>query len=147
MSREIPLGEGETSGEKPEPVDVTAEPRRLTPYELEIMDVIWGLGEATVQEVCDGLSRPLAYTSVMTTMSLLESKKQALVRTKRGRAFVYSPRITREQVSRTMLAEVRDLLFGGSSPSLMLNLISEGGLSADDVSAIRAALDDLEKEP
>lgn len=123
------------------------ESRRLTPYELEIMDVVWRLGEATVQDVCDGLTRPLAYTSVMTTMSLLESKKQALERTKRGRAFVYRPKVTREQVSKTMLTEMRDALFGGSLPSLMLNLISEGELSRDDVAALRSALNELEQEP
>src|SRR5689334_5989047 len=64
---------------------------RLTRYELEIMDVVWKAGEATVQDVCDGLKRTLAYTTVMTTLTLLESKKKVLERTKRGRAFVYRP--------------------------------------------------------
>ncbi|HTI52373.1 MAG TPA: BlaI/MecI/CopY family transcriptional regulator, partial [Planctomycetaceae bacterium] len=45
---------------------------RLTRYELEIMDIVWRSGEVTVQAVCDSLTRPLAYTSVMTTMTLLE---------------------------------------------------------------------------
>src|SRR6478752_4399996 len=49
---------------------------RLTRCELELMDVLWQKGEATVQEVCDELTRPLAYTTVMTTLGLLHSKKK-----------------------------------------------------------------------
>ena len=65
--------------------------RQLTRYELEIMDVVWRLGEVTVHDVCANLARPLAYTTVMTSLSLLERKKKVLGRTKRGRAFVYRP--------------------------------------------------------
>ncbi len=49
--------------------------RHLTRYELEIMDVVWRLGEVTVHDVCANLSRPLAYTTVMTTLGVLERKK------------------------------------------------------------------------
>ena len=57
---------------------------RLTRYELELMDVLWQRGEGTVQEVCDQLGRPLAYTTVMTTLRLLHSKKKVLKRVKRS---------------------------------------------------------------
>src|SRR3978361_2133798 len=73
---------------------------RLTRCELELMDVLWQKGEATVQEVCDQLTRPLAYTTVMTTLGLLHSKKKVLKRVKRGRAHVYQPLISRDEVSR-----------------------------------------------
>ena len=46
------------------------------------MDVLWQQGEGTVQEVCDQLGRPLAYTTVMTTLRLLHSKKKVLKRVK-----------------------------------------------------------------
>ena len=67
------------------------DPSRLTRYELELMDVLWSRGEGTVQDVCDALHRPLAYTTVMTTLRLLEDKKKVLQRVKRGRAYVYRP--------------------------------------------------------
>ena len=57
---------------------------RLTRYELELMDVLWRLGQGTVQDVCDNLNRELAYTTVMTTLRLLHSKKKVLKRVKRG---------------------------------------------------------------
>lgn len=119
-------------------------PQRLTRYELEIMDVVWRLGQATVQEVCDALSRPLAYTTVMTTLSLLERKKKVLDRSKRGRAYVYRPVISREEVSRNLLDDLTQVLFGDSLPSLVLNLVEEGKLSEADLEALRKALNRVE---
>lgn len=119
---------------------------RLTRYELEIMDVVWRLQQATVHDVCEGLRRPLAYTTVMTTLSLLESKKGVLQRTKKGRSFVYSPRITRDQASRTILSNLKDVLFNDSVPSLVLNLLADEELSAEDIATLRKALGELEAQ-
>ena len=119
---------------------------RLTHYELELMDVLWRHGEGTVQDVCDQLQRDLAYTSVMTTLNLLTRKKGVLERTKQGRAFVYKPIVTRDEVSRSVLGELRDVLFADRLPSLMLHMIREQGLSPEDADAIREALDRLEND-
>lgn len=118
---------------------------RLTPCELEIMDVIWDRDEATVREVCDALTRPLAYTTVMTTMRLLAGRKRVLRRSKRGRAHVYRPRVSRAEISRNMLSEIRERLFGGSTASLVLNALSDQPLSAADVMALREALQKVEQ--
>lgn len=117
---------------------------RLTRYELELMDVLWDLGEGTVQEVCDKLDRPLAYTTVMTTLSLLNGKKRVLERRKSGRAFVYRPLVSREEVSRSMITELREVLFGNQLPTLVLNLLSAEAMSERDIAALRAALEKLE---
>ena len=121
-------------------------PPRLTRYELELMDVLWSRGEGTVQDVCDGLRRPLAYTTVMTTLSLLERKKKVLQRVKQGRAYVYRPTVTREEVSLFVLTDLRDVLFGGRLPSLVLNMLSEDEFSTEDVVALREALVKVEKQ-
>jgi predicted transcriptional regulator len=117
---------------------------RLTRYELELMDVLWELGEGTVQDVCDRLERPLAYTTVMTTLTLLSTKKRTLDRHKRGRAFIYRPSVSREEVSRSMISDLRDVLFGKQLPTLVLNLLSEESVSESDLAALRAALEKLE---
>jgi BlaI family transcriptional regulator, penicillinase repressor len=119
---------------------------RLTPYELEIMDVVWSVGEATVQDVVDRLKKVRAYTTVMTTLSLLEKKKKVLSRTKVGQAYVYRPVISREAVSRDMVGELRDLLFAGSTSDLMLNLVNSGHLSSDEIGALKSALIKLEAD-
>ncbi|MCA9072247.1 MAG: BlaI/MecI/CopY family transcriptional regulator [Planctomycetaceae bacterium] len=119
---------------------------QLTKYELELMDVIWELGEATVQQVCDHISRPLAYTTVMTTLNLLEKKKKVLERKKQGRAYLYRPTVTREDVSRGFLRELKDVLFRGRLSALVHNMLSEEDITPDDVAELRSALDDLEAQ-
>lgn len=98
---------------------------RLTRYELELLNILWQIGEGTVQDVSNRLSRDLAYTTVMTTLNLLAIRKKVLVREKRGRAFVYRPIVTRDEISKTVLAELTDVLFGNRLPELVLNLWSE----------------------
>ncbi|MBI1311453.1 BlaI/MecI/CopY family transcriptional regulator [bacterium] len=120
---------------------------RLTRYELELMDVLWKLGEGTVQDVCDNLERELAYTTVMTTLSLLERKKGVLKRDKVGRAFVYRPLVTREQVQQNVVEDLRGVLFGESVSSLVLNLLSaDESMSRADINSIRAALREVEQK-
>jgi BlaI family transcriptional regulator, penicillinase repressor len=118
---------------------------KLTRYELELMDVLWKLGEGTVQDVQSHLERELAYTSVMTTLSLLESKKKVLERVKVGRAFVYRPLVTREDVQHSVVEDLRGVLFGRDVSALVLNLLSGETMSRNDVKAIRAALRQVEE--
>jgi len=119
---------------------------RLTLYELELMDVLWKTGEAKVQDVCDALPRELAYTTVMTTLNLLYKKKKVLKRVKRGRAFVYRPTVSREEMSHTMLKDLQPVLFGDALPSLMLGMLSNQKLTDDDVDALKAALEKVKKK-
>jgi predicted transcriptional regulator len=109
------------------------------------MDVLWRKGEGTVQTVCDELKRPLAYTTVMTTLRLLHGKKKVLKRTKIGRAHVYRPAVSREEVSRKILDDLHDVLFADRLPSLVLGMLQDGRFSDDDVKALKAALNKVEQ--
>ena len=62
--------------------------------EERVMDILWSCSEANVRDVVDKLERPLAYTTVMTTLDRLY-KKGLLARRKESRAFIYSPRMTK----------------------------------------------------
>jgi BlaI family transcriptional regulator, penicillinase repressor len=121
-------------------------PPHLTRYELEFMDVLWRKGEGTVQTVCDELKRPLAYTTVLTTLGMLHSKKKVLKRTRRGRAHVYQPTISREEVSRSVLYDLQDVLFADRFPSLVLAMFEDGRFSEKDIDALKAALRKVEKK-
>ena len=96
--------------------------------------------DGTVQDVCDNLDRELAYTTVMTTLRLLHSKKKVLKRVKRGRAHVYRPTVTREEVSRSVLTDLQDVLFRDRLPTLVLGMLEEGEFTSQDIEAIKAAL-------
>jgi predicted transcriptional regulator len=67
--------------------------------EFELMQILWSRGESNVREVVEHLNRPLAYTTVMTTLDRLY-KKNLLDRHMPDRAFVYAPRLSREEWDR-----------------------------------------------
>jgi predicted transcriptional regulator len=71
-------------------------PQPLGPLEVAVMNIVWANGESAVRDVVDRLERPLAYTTVMTTLDRL-FKKGLLDRRKHERAFLYSPRFTRAE--------------------------------------------------
>ena len=118
---------------------------RLTRYELELMDVLWTLEQGTVQDVCDKLERNLAYTTVMTTLNLLATRKNVLSREKQGRAFVYRPIVTRDEVCRSVLSDLKAVLFGNQMSSLVLNLMAEDEANETDAAILRDALRRLEE--
>ncbi len=119
---------------------------QLTRGELEIMDVVWDRGQVTVQDVCDRLDRELAYTTVMTVLKTLETKRQVVRKIKVGRAFVYEPTVSRDDVCRTVAGELTQHLARGSVKSLVLNLIDEGGMSSDEITEIKNAIARLERQ-
>ena len=118
----------------------------LTKCELEVMQVVWARGQATVQEVVDALDRSLAYTTVLTTLKILHEKRGVLRRTKRGRAHVFEPTVSRDSVRSSMVGDLRSRLFGGSMKSLVLNLIEQEELSLAEIDEVKAAIASLERQ-
>ena len=94
--------------------------RRLGALELEVMQIIWDRGEATVRQVWEVLypTRKLAYTTVATVIRQIE-EKEFLAHRKEGRTFVYRPSVERRAVSRGMVSELLDGLFRGSAADLV----------------------------
>ena len=77
----------------------------LGALEREVMALMWRDGEATVGEVHRALGEPKAYTTVMTTLDRLY-KKGLLARRKSRRAFLYSPRVTREEFEQGVAEDI-----------------------------------------
>ncbi|WP_278467654.1 BlaI/MecI/CopY family transcriptional regulator [Gimesia maris] len=118
----------------------------LTKCELEVMDVVWRKGRATVQDVVDSLERPLAYTTVMTTLKILDEQRDVVRKKKQGRAYVYEPAVSREQISSSMAADLTQRLFGGSVKSFVLSLVESDSMSQSDIEELKQAIESLEKE-
>ncbi|TWT76157.1 Penicillinase repressor [Posidoniimonas polymericola] len=116
----------------------------LTGPEAEIMNVLWNVGEATVAEVVERLPRELAYTTVMTTIRILEEKGFVANKGKRGRAFVYAAAVEKSAVTGSMTSEVANRLFGGSVKSLVLNMISDPKVNHEDLAEIKQLIEQLE---
>jgi predicted transcriptional regulator len=109
------------------------ESNSLGPLEADIMQVIWKLQKATVQNVYDQLSqdRNIAYNTVMTVMTRL-AQKNVLKRQKDGRAYVYFPKTTKSEVGKGMLKYVIDKIFGGSNVPVISQLLDETELSEEE---------------
>lgn len=118
---------------------------QLTKCELEVMEVVWDLGTATVQDVVDRLDRALAYTTVMTTLKILEEKNRVARLRKNGRAYVYEPTVTREDVCRSMTTDLTERLFGGSVASHVLSLIDGRSMTRSDIEHLKRAIRELEE--
>lgn len=119
---------------------------QLTRGELEIMDVVWDRGRVTVQDVCDAIERPLAYTTVMTVLKTLEVKRNVVHKVKEGRAFVYEPNVSRDDVCRTVVGELKQHLARRSVKSLVLNLIEDETIPADELEEIKNAISRMEDQ-
>jgi len=111
--------------------------RKLTDAELEIMHVVWELDGGTVREVHQLLNqqRPLAYTTVMTMMNILEEKGH-LTRRKEGRAFRYQPVRPKSQVISGMVEDFVGRVFEGSATPLVLSLVKDHKISKKDLEEI-----------
>src|SRR5215203_1652666 len=111
----------------------------LTPNELAIMKVIWQLEKATVREVYETLreQRPIAYTTVMTMMNILEEKRY-LKKSRLDRAFVYRPSRPQQQVLKQMVTDFVDRVFDGAASGLLVHLARDNKLSKDERKNIRS---------
>src|SRR5919202_6053991 len=115
----------------------------LTPQELAIMKVVWTLKSATVRDVHRELTaaRPIAYTTVLTMMRILEQKGHVR-KTRVDRAFVYRPARPRHQVIGAMVREFVNRVFDGASRPMLLHLVRETRLSARERSALLRAIEE-----
>jgi predicted transcriptional regulator len=84
--------------------------------EESVMEVLWANGESNVRAVADHLERPLAYTTVMTTLDRLY-KKGLLERRKAERAFLYSPKLSRDEFTRARAGDLVAGFLAGPGPS------------------------------
>ena len=115
----------------------------LTQVELQVMNVLWDLGEGSVRDVMAALapSRKLAYTSVATMLKILDQKGYVVSR-KEGRRFLFAPTIERPNYQARNLQQLVGRLFNGSPLSLVRQLINGTEVSSDDLREMRQLLEE-----
>jgi predicted transcriptional regulator len=117
----------------------------LTEAELRIMRILWARGESLVSDLVSAMpeSSPLAYTSVLTTERILEQKGYVKHRPE-GRAFLYSPCIAEQDASQSEVRHVLHRFFGNSREKLMLSLLGDGGITAEELQRLKSAIAEAE---
>jgi predicted transcriptional regulator len=115
-------------------------PKKTVPtgQELTIMKILWQRGRSTVREVYEELrkERPLAYTTVLTMMGILEHKRY-VKRTAGERAYIYSPTRPQEQVVGGLVNDFVNRVFDGSAKPLLVHLIENRDLSEQELQELR----------
>lgn len=119
----------------------------LTEVELELMTILWRLGEGSVNDVLDQLprDRKLAYTSVSTVLRILEQKKVLMSR-KEGRTHVYVPRVKKADYEALSVRDLVDRVFDGTPVSLVKQLLDSGGLGRQDLEELKRMILDAGKK-
>jgi len=120
--------------------------KRLGELELQILNVLWERGPCAVRDVLDALPAPKPiYTTVLTMMRLMHEKGY-LDRRERGRAHVYTARLREQPVKRGLLRDLIDGAFRGSTEALLVRLLEDEKLSAEELRTIRQLIAEKEAE-
>ncbi len=117
----------------------------FTDRELDIMDVLWEQGAATVSEVRDALEDDLAYTTVLTILRTLEEKGY-VAHEEEGRAHRYRPLVEKKAAEKSAVSRLVKKLFNGSPELLLTQLVADRKLTAADLKRMRKLIDEQLKK-
>ena len=113
--------------------------------ELEIMKIVWHLGEATGKEIQARLPGEPHYNSVLTIIRVLERKGHVVHRAE-GKTHFYRAGESKEKARTRLLRHLVDHVFSGSAASVVLNLVQVGDLTPQDLDDIRRKIAGTHKE-
>src|SRR2546430_9241706 len=119
----------------------TSVPIAFTDRELDVMNVLWDAGSATVAEVRERLSDDLAYTTVLTVLRTLDQKGY-VAHIGEGRAHRYRPLVKRAAAGRSALRRLVEEGFDGSPEPPLTQLVSDKNLSDEELRRLRKLLAD-----
>ena len=121
-------------------------PLRLGDLQVAILRVLWDEGEATVARVTEAIAgKRRAPTTIATMLTKLERRGIVEHRVE-GRQFVYRPRISEQEVTRTMVADLTQRLFEGDVSALVSHLIRSEEIERDELVRLRAMIVERERQ-
>ena len=117
----------------------------LTEAELKLMNVLWDRKSGTVNDVVEALPRrlPLAYSTVLTTLRILEHKGY-IQHSKEGRAFVYYPVVDRGEARRSALKHLLSRFFENSPELLVLNVLEQERIDGQELKRLKKLIKESE---
>ena len=112
--------------------------KMLTDVELELMTILWRIGEGSVASVIAELpeGRDLAYTSVSTILRILEQKKILKTR-KQGRGHIYIPLLSKSDYEAKTVRQVVENVFEGAPVTLIRTLLDNVNLKDEELEELR----------
>ncbi len=121
--------------------------KQLGDLQLAIMRILWARGEASASEVHQALwdERGLAPTTIATMLVKME-KKGVVTHRAEGRRYLYSPTVSEEEVTRSMVAQLAERLFEGDVPAFVSHLLSEHDIDPDELAELEDLIDAKREE-
>src|ERR1700728_2521689 len=117
--------------------------QKLTKLELQILEVLWTNGKASIREIQESFPEPRpAYTTIQTTVYRLEGKKAVRRIRKISNAHIFEPTVQRDVARHRLLDEILSF-FGGRAQPMMAQLAEAGKLTIDDVRELEKTVADL----
>ena len=114
----------------------------LTRAEVEIMQLLWDRGEATVHEMVEATARAVAYTTMLTLVRILEKKGYVRHELKPGRrAWFYLPAVAQGAARKHHVRDFVARFFDGRTEDLLVGLIADEKLSAGTLTELRKQID------
>jgi BlaI family penicillinase repressor len=115
----------------------------LSPLELEVMNVVWQLGDCTSAQVTSAFAkkRPLAPTTIRTVLANLRNKHYIKPIPAIGRGFTFRPTVPRESVARRSLRELLGSLFAGSPHQAIAYMLEDTDISESELDEIRRMIE------
>lgn len=116
-----------------------------TESELELLNVLWEKGPATVREVHEAIAqeRDLGYTTVLKIFQRM-TEKGLVQREESGKAHTYRPTMSQQETQSQMLRDLSDRLFSGSSAQLAMHALSMHAPNAEELEDVRKILEQRE---
>lgn len=120
-------------------------PATFTDRELDVMAVLWARGPSTVAEVRSRIEDELAHNTVLTVLTVLEEKGY-VGHTEEGKAHRFRARVKQEDAGASATQRLVQKMFGGSTERLLTHLVTERGVTADELKRLKKLLDERLKE-
>ncbi len=116
----------------------------LSRFEMQCLRRLWALGEGTARAVQEALPDEPGYSTVRKILERLEEKGAIRRAGREGKAWIYAPAVSRQDMVRKEIRGLLDDLFDGSAEPLVSHLAEMQALSVDDLEAIAERLDGKE---
>lgn len=125
----------------------TGKPLKPTEGELEILQVLWDKGKATVREVHEEITRTKdsGYTTTLKLMQIMY-EKGLVSRDDSGKTHIYTANVSREKTQQQLVGKMVDALFGGSATQLVMQALGNGQASKAELEQIQELLNNLKKQ-
>ncbi len=118
-----------------------------TDSELEILNILWTVGPASVRVIHERLSetKNIFYTTTLKTMQIM-LEKGLLDRDISTRSHIYAPKVSKTDIQKNIVGRLKDTVFGGSLGQLIISAIGQGKPSKEELETIKSLIDQIEKD-